>query len=761
MTRYSLLVVASALAFTSFARTQDAAQTAAQGQDPKSLPAKVLAGIWRIPIHTAKADPISGEYGWWASGDHYKVSFHDDFVFYPARGLDSPCMPHRWTTESIRVGETAILDADSERTPHHTEWRYEYRYPGVTEAYDVLPNGVEQTFVIHSRPAIKGEYGDLIVRGTVTSGLIAEPRQASHGELVFVDDKGTEILSYGKAFAFDATGRRIAITTAFDGKRITLTVPATWLAGATYPVTIDPLTSPTRIGAGNGSLFRHVDICRNDELNRLLVVFRNHRGVVAFSMTDSFGSGVVVFSDLRNDLRSLQCCYNGLSNKWCISMERRYSSPSRSRACVYIHSQGNTTTNSGTTFHVTPPSGYQDQTPTIGGTGPHVGNPFVYLAWRRDRGTGTPNTSTSQIYGATLRLIGTRGFSTPRRLSAGTRFDAEEPSISKQSLGGDWVVVWQSYDNRIIDDWDIRACRISNAGSVLGIETVGPTTTARHKINPLVSGAEGRWLFAFEESARNPTSSKSYGRGTHLAVQRGDWAGTGRLAKRAVRYLQSNTRVETMNRAIAYDFHTDSHWAVGYTLTPVSSSVSYVARVGSSGCVTETARLPIPTGSTYTFAPAIVFDADASRFALASWSGYPLRVDNLYAAHFSYPTAAKCTEYGVGCGGSAGCVNRGTTQPHAGSAFFAIRLKNAKPNQGHYLYVATGPASFPLGGGCFVNLNASFVPIAFGMTNPVGVYDFKARLPDCPVFQGDLYCQWFTVLGGRIKGSTGLKIAVR
>ena len=136
---------------------------------------------WRIPIHTAQDDPEGGEYGIWASGATYKVSFHDGFAFYPVLGEEYPQnLPLVWRTRSIEVGGTSIVSSATKSTPHHTDWRYEYRYPGVTEAYDVSEKGVEQTFVLHRRPAGNG---DLVVRGTVTTKLVAKPQEPIHGPL--------------------------------------------------------------------------------------------------------------------------------------------------------------------------------------------------------------------------------------------------------------------------------------------------------------------------------------------------------------------------------------------------------------------------------------------------------------------------------------------------------------------------------------------------------------------------------------------------
>ncbi|MEM7201021.1 MAG: hypothetical protein AAF628_12180 [Planctomycetota bacterium] len=203
---------------------------------------------WRVPIHTQSEDPAFGDYGVWAAGRGYKVSFHDGMCFYPVLGADAPRhQPLRWTTRGVRLGELEILPDRATYRPHHDAWRFEYRFAGVTEAYDVRPDGVEQSFVV-ARPAALGGAapldGDLVVTGQWGSSLQpvrdAVPGSA-RSELHFVDQTGRELVRYGGAIALDAAGRRTDVSTAVWGDAIRLIVPAAWVRTATWPITIDPL----------------------------------------------------------------------------------------------------------------------------------------------------------------------------------------------------------------------------------------------------------------------------------------------------------------------------------------------------------------------------------------------------------------------------------------------------------------------------------------------------------------------------------------
>ena len=74
------------------------AQQSAQPQDQLLQTLEDL----RVPLHSAPADPLGGDYGLWAGGTGYKASFHDGFVFYPVLGANAPRhLPLRWGTDSM------------------------------------------------------------------------------------------------------------------------------------------------------------------------------------------------------------------------------------------------------------------------------------------------------------------------------------------------------------------------------------------------------------------------------------------------------------------------------------------------------------------------------------------------------------------------------------------------------------------------------------------------------------------------------------
>src|SRR5262245_55645485 len=83
------------------------AQIAVAGPVPASFRAP---GAWRFPIHTQAADPVGGEYGIWACGETFKVSFHDGYAFYPILGSRYPAnLPLVWRDTKVTAGGASLI----------------------------------------------------------------------------------------------------------------------------------------------------------------------------------------------------------------------------------------------------------------------------------------------------------------------------------------------------------------------------------------------------------------------------------------------------------------------------------------------------------------------------------------------------------------------------------------------------------------------------------------------------------------------------
>ena len=101
--------------------------------EPQRPASGVAVPFGATAIHTAAADG-GIEYGIWASGAAYKVSFHDGATVVPylGRGYERN-QDWRWRTVSATVGETELCTQAPRLS--HTAFRAEYDLGGIVEAW--------------------------------------------------------------------------------------------------------------------------------------------------------------------------------------------------------------------------------------------------------------------------------------------------------------------------------------------------------------------------------------------------------------------------------------------------------------------------------------------------------------------------------------------------------------------------------------------------------------------------------------------------
>lgn len=192
--------------------------SAATAQEPTLSP---------LPSPTAPAVGIDrpGEAAvFWARGETWKarvdargVTFYPRF---PGAGEHTPI--------ALRLRAGTTVD------PEHEGDGFTFRRsPTLVERWQPRAQGIEQSFVLSAPPATS----DLELFVDVETAL----RYAGHDDgLVFVAD-GLGQVTYAEGIVFDSAGKRAPIVPAFEGGAIVLRVSAEFLAGARYPVTIDPL----------------------------------------------------------------------------------------------------------------------------------------------------------------------------------------------------------------------------------------------------------------------------------------------------------------------------------------------------------------------------------------------------------------------------------------------------------------------------------------------------------------------------------------
>jgi hypothetical protein len=170
----------------------------------------------------------------WAVGRDYKASFDDagfTFVGRPQPGA-AEVQPLRFTLASVRAGgEPLVLQP---AVLGQFERRLVWDRGALVETVDVAGRGVEQVFTFASLPA----RGDLVLDLAVATALRGETTAdgirftGSHDQV-----------TYSQAIAIDADGDRIAVPTTWASGRITIRVPAEFVAQASFPLVVDPVVT--------------------------------------------------------------------------------------------------------------------------------------------------------------------------------------------------------------------------------------------------------------------------------------------------------------------------------------------------------------------------------------------------------------------------------------------------------------------------------------------------------------------------------------
>ncbi|HEX5050274.1 MAG TPA: hypothetical protein VFZ65_00750 [Planctomycetota bacterium] len=713
----------------------------------------------RVPIHSA--EPDGGRvYGTWAAADSYKASFHGDVTFVPYLGSSRPTnLPVAWHSLSVRVGELELLDR-SAAVAEHGDYRFELRLGRVSETWDVLEQSLEQRFVIYERPAAAG---DLVVRGRIDTPLHAAPFAAAHRAIDFVDDDGAAIVRYGEAFAVDARGERTPITTAFDGKVVELRAPAAWLAGAAFPIAIDPLL--TRVTLDLNVQPSSIDVVREDTWNSIMTVYARAASATDYDayavLTDQFwNSPTVVFTDITSSWSSpvTQVAAAGDPQRFCVVFERDLA---EYRVRAHIHDAA-VFTLSTSIIGLAGVSGSHDWRPDVGGqvlntiAFTSTGNQFL-IVYQRDVIVGAlPNSGASGIYARTLDVNGVIG-AEAAILSVVPSVDAESPHVNQQARRSGsaaqhttWFVVYQRYI-AALTTWRSVGVLVDDASGVQagGWESSGGSP-ASHRMTPRVAGQSGRYLVACVETDYAVAPFKTIATtGYRLLTERVDWNPGAAPVNHPTNVVDGpNAQDWIALDGAAYDQNTQSHWALTMhnTRAQGGDGRATVLRTGFQGLETERQVLHAPTlANEQGIAGGVCFDPDNDLFVM-SFARVTATNDTLYGNKLRYATVAAPMATGVSCS---------TAQPswagsqQIGAEFPSVRLASAPANLPAILAISLGTLDINLSAigmtGCRLLIDngaPNYVTALATPTSASGNGSIPLALPETlPI--ATLYFQWF------------------
>ncbi|MCA8964916.1 MAG: hypothetical protein H6838_15855 [Planctomycetes bacterium] len=642
---------------------------AGAAQDAQAQESQAALPRQRIPIHTAMAD-AGAAYGIWGAGADYKVGLHEGMTFVPYLGADYPqTQPWRWRTVSVRIGETELVTHAPEL--RHTDFRAEYDLGHVVEAYDVGRDGLEQTFVIARRPT---SAGDLVVTGAVQTALNATGVENAHRAATYLDAAGRAILTYGAATAVDAAGRRAAMRTTITGTSVSLRLDGAWLAGASFPVTVDPLLSPVLVNAV-GAAVTAVDLVHetNTPGGRLWLAFSRAAAAndedLYFWCADSDGSNAVpVFVDVSATWSTAEpsCTWSNQAHDVVVAFTRQSAAGARS---VRWHRHACNNTGLTSTFaSVTTPAGVHYWRPAIGGcrdTGSPQGDLLQLVMQREDRAGAFADTTTSSIYGCTIDLggPGEGTASLPTAILDAPLTDAERPAIQRlRDLESGWAIAYQRGYTFSLGNatWDVLVQRLGVDGSLspaLRVDDAG--SDQRHEFAPRIEGSLPWFLVATAASTTAQTTSRtSEAFGHQIRLSRLSYvtaSGWSQTAPTVV--LNSNTSPRVEVAGLGYDNTSNSHWGVLYH-SNVTENL-YFATVGSNAATIDSVQVHAASGSQTTVRGGVTYDYANSGLTIghglnAGASGNEVRLRRYQL--IPYPLASVsgvgCTTAGINWGGS-------------------------------------------------------------------------------------------------------------
>jgi hypothetical protein len=689
------------------------------------------------PVHRGSSS--DGE-ALWASGQDYKVRFEADaLAFVPVLGAEAPrSLPLRWRLE-VPDGSHA------ERL--HGAWHVEFHRGTLIERYDVLPHGLEQSFVLREKPALEGPVFEL--RGSIETELCAAPREPQHAALWFCDAHGAPVVSYGAAFAIDACGERIALDTAFDGSAIALRVPTSWLAQAAYPVTLDPLLSRASL-QGSPSTVSSTATVRGAMTiypftERVLIaatraVSANEGDLYAWQLDQDLANPALVVSrlDYTVAVTGVRAAFSSLLQRFALAAKRGTGT-----VIVRTHPFDTTTLNFGGE------AASAIATPSFELCGGNDAR--VLLAW-----TDNQNSVTGRLF----ELLDTPVLRSTMGL--GPMGERREPSLCWHPNGG-WIVALQA--KNAAGKWKAGVCRVyTNAYQSAFATDLGLPQDPRHELQVKVTGESGGYALSFGVDG-DPYATRV----DELYVRRFLWtaAGSAPTLRDLRNFAPSASLWSYRNDALACDPYNDGLFAAGYTRTNRTSGQDtfFVERLGNTGGSIEIAGIySANVGSTpHEIAALSLGDAVRRGGSAPRTPHFPLAFATtqssqpLFIQRFQHGEAQVRIEDN-GCGG----YYTSAAMPYAGRTGFWVVLDGAQTGNPAFLLLGTNPLSIPLDGlgapGCTLGVEPT-ITLPITPTGSSGYCYASFALPDAPVATGDVLVQWLWIETGSGANALGARLS--
>lgn len=388
---------------------------------------------------------------------------------------------------SVSAGrEQGAPTAFEPASPSADELRVAYRRaPGISERFDVGAEGIELSYEFEY--PLVGQ-GDLVVRTRLDTELTAEPGLYPRG-LKFLTARGAGI-SIGGVTGIDASGDRVEGSMRWDGAYLELVLPAEFVDGARYPLTLDPLIGSEILGDPGTFDSTQSDVAYDVSTARYLVVFSRRFGIddariraQHFTSGGNLSGTVFSVSQATGLLASHPVIANNNPfNRFVVAWQQSASTfgPADIMACAV---DANTTTRSpvlaitSTSSNEISPDLSGEREPTVSSS-----RDEVIVVW---------NSQTNGIRATTIDIDPLASINAAAPVTVTSDSTARNPAASKSGgAPGRHAFVWQEGSN------DVRAALYSRSLAPIGT----PVLVDSNGFNPDVDGDGVNFMFAFDRS---------------------------------------------------------------------------------------------------------------------------------------------------------------------------------------------------------------------------------------------------------------------
>lgn len=660
----------------------------ASAQDP--LPAKTLPWPAGQVLHDTDA---SGAL--WASAETWKARFdRDGASFFVAVGEvgSAPSATFRLVAATLGGTKLAVGDAMPSRTAH----RVTFERGAVREFFDLRAEGLEQQFAFTALP----ERAELVLDIAVDTTLSAEPEGAG---LAFHGAHGG--ITYGQAFAIDALGARLPLTTVWRDGALRITVPAEFVASATLPLLVDPMIGAATSAWSSGTMaLTGTDIAFDASLSRYYVTFER-----AFSATDH--DVYVRYLDAAMVVQGL-LAIDTTTDYW--TKPKIATLEAHDVACVVAEHSGSGGPISVATRRIlglvvqapwllTPPSGAGYRDPAIGGDASPTGPSRFLLAWER---SSTAVNDTEIWIGL---LSPDNGWSASTFIGTGIGFD-RRVRISKTcgpvgSANARWALLYrhESYQQTT---GSLRVSMVRRDGvwyTSTPLTGVTPNAGSEWAISSPAAHAAGSVFLAVETRV-------SAGRGTILGHA---FTGHGSVTLLAGDVPLTSGNYDRREPVVDSD---GTRFAVGYStrLTATDADLRVLTFAFVGGQLVQHDSVAPSFSLDYDGIPAICAARGftANTYGLA-WTRVTSGSHSLLAQRYQGVGAGHLAVRATGCGP----ITISTLGTPALGVTFTASLQTAAPLAGFFL---GAPVSMPIGAcpGCTQGANGV---VLYGTTLPIAV----------------------------------------